>query len=63
MCILPSGSLAAMEFSDPETYRSQNQLADINMRGVEHLITNAGSAPRGRDSSLKMQRLWEKIAF
>ena len=62
MCILPSGSLAAMEFSDPETYRSQNQLADINMHAVENLITNAGSASHGRDSSLKMQRLWEKIA-
>lgn len=31
MFLLPSGSLVAIEFSDPETKPSPNQLADIHM--------------------------------
>lgn len=40
MFLLPWGSLVAMEFSDPETKPSPNQLADIHMHTSELLITS-----------------------
>lgn len=43
MFLLPWGSLVAMEFSDPETKPSPNQLANIHMHTSEWLITEANS--------------------
>lgn len=51
--LLPWGSLEAMEFSDPETKPSPNQLADIHMHTSERLITEASSTSQREFSSLK----------
>jgi len=45
--VLPWGSLEAMEFSDPETKPSPNQLADIHMHIFKLLIKKSNSASRG----------------
>lgn len=56
--LLPCGSLEAMEFNDPETKPSPNQLAaDIHMHTFELLITKAGSALQGGVSSLKSHQI------
>lgn len=57
MCLLPWGSLVAIEFSDPETKPSQNQLVDIHMHTFESLITKPNSASQGGVSSLKMNQI------
>lgn len=55
--LLPWGSLAAMEFSDPETNPSPNQLAVIHMHILELLITQSNStSTQGGVSSLKMKQ-------
>lgn len=55
--LLPWGSLAAMEFSDPETNPSPNQLAVIHMHILELLITESNStSTQGGVSSLKMKQ-------
>lgn len=54
MFLLPWGSLVAMEFSDPETKRSPNQLADIHMHTSEWLITEANSTSQREFPSLKL---------
>lgn len=56
MFLLPWGSLEAMEFSDPETKPSPNQLADIHMHTFELLITKPNSTSKGGVSSLKMNQ-------
>lgn len=54
MFLLPWGSLVAMEFSDPETKPSPNQLADIHMHTSEWLITEANSTSQREFPSLKL---------
>lgn len=54
MFLVPWGSLVAMEFSDPETKPSPNQLADINMHTSEWLITEANSTSQREFPSLKL---------
>lgn len=56
MFLLPWGSLVEMEFSDPETKPSPNQLADIHMHTFELLITESNSTSQGGVSSLKMSQ-------
>lgn len=51
--LLRRGSLVAMEFSDPETKPSPNQLADIHMHTFEWLITEANSISQRQFASLK----------
>ena len=69
MFLLPWGSLVAMEFSDPETKPSPNQLADIHLHSFELLITKPNSTSWGGDSSLKMnqtvrsQNVWKIQCF
>lgn len=57
MFLLPWGSLEAMEFSDPETKPSPNQLADLHKHSFELLITKPNSTFQGGVSSLKMNQL------
>lgn len=55
--LLPWGSLVAMEFSDPETNPSPNQLAVIHMHILELLITESNSTSHGGVSSLKIKQM------
>lgn len=54
--LLPWGSLVAMEFSDPETNPSPNQLAVIHMHILELLITDSNYTSHGGVSSLKIKQ-------
>lgn len=56
MFLLPWGSLVAMEFSDPETKPSPNQLADIHLHTFELLITESNSTSQGGVSSLRISQ-------
>lgn len=47
MLTLPWGSLVAMQFSDPETKPSSNELADPHMQAVQLLITKSNSSSQG----------------
>lgn len=61
MFLLPWGSLVAVEFSDPETKPSPNQLVHIHMHTSERLITEANSTSQREFPSLKLTQTLKSI--
>lgn len=56
MLPVPRGSLIAMQFSDPETNPSPDELATIHMQTFQLLITESNSSSQGGISPLKMRQ-------